>query len=357
MLISKRGTQARGCETCKSEGADCSSGADRREAEPRSAHRKKRRTITLPPPISSGIGKIGPQGFRMAEGYVHRPDGACIRFKDWGAEDAQPLFLHHGWPLCSDDWDALGQIFVKEGFRIIAHDRRGHGKSSQLCAGHDLDVYADDVAEIVDVLDLTNTVHIGHSVGASEALAYVARRGAETAAGLVLISSMPYSSVSICKQGGVERGPFPDFDCLENCMIQLAKNGARFYLDLPYGPFYGFNHSKKNTHIGLVLNFWRQSMAGDSLSHFQSVQAVLEADQSQDLEAVAVPTLLLHGGGDQLMPASETAALTACRIKHARLRIYPKSPHGILATDADVLGRDILTFVKARCRPAAPSTA
>jgi non-heme chloroperoxidase len=274
---------------------------------------------------------------------VTTQDGTEIFFKDWGSKDAQPIMFHHGWPLSSDDWDTQKLFFLAQGFRVVAHDRRGHGRSAQVDFGHDMAHYAADAAAVAEHLDLKNTIHIGHSTGGGEVAAYVARFGQPQGrvAKAVLVSAVPPIMVKTdCYPGGL---PMSVFDGLRDA---LAANRAQFFRDLAAGPFYGFNREGADVKPAVVDNWWRQGMMGSALAHYAGIKAFSETDQTDDLKAITVPTLVLHGDDDQIVPYKNAGVLSAEILPNATLKIYPGYPHGMLATNADVLNADILAFIR-----------
>jgi non-heme chloroperoxidase len=270
-------------------------------------------------------------------------DGVEIFYKDWGPRNAQPLVFHHGWPLSGDDWDTQMLYFLDKGFRVIAHDRRGHGRSSQVSDGHDMDHYAADVAAVVEHLNLRNAVHIGHSTGGGEALHYVAQHGQKQkrVMKLVLIGAVPPIMVRTERNpGGL---PIEVFDGLR---AALAANRSQFYLDLAGGPFYGFNRPGAKVLQGAVQNWWRQGMAGGANAHYLGIKAFSETDFTEDLRSVEVPTLLMHGDEDQIVPIADSALLGIKLLKNGALKVYEKLPHGLCTTHADVVNPDLLAFIK-----------
>jgi non-heme chloroperoxidase len=270
-------------------------------------------------------------------------DGVEIFYKDWGPKNAQPLVFHHGWPLSADDWDAQMLYFVGQGYRIIAHDRRGHGRSSQVGDGHDMDHYAADVAAVVEHLDLRNAVHIGHSTGGGEAAHYVAQHGQSQGrvAKLVLIGAVPPIMVKTpANPGGL---PIEVFDGLRQ---QLAANRTQFYLDLASGPFYGFNRRGADISQGVIQNWWRQGMMGGAKAHYDGIKAFSETDFTDYLKIVEVPTLVMHGDDDQIVPIADSALLSAKLLKNGTLKVYEKFPHGMCTTYAEVINPDLLAFIK-----------
>lgn len=273
--------------------------------------------------------------------YVTTRDGVEIFYKDWGPKSAQPLVFHHGWPLSSDDWDTQMLFFLAQGFRVVAHDRRGHGRSSQVSDGHDMDHYAADAAAVVEHLDLRNAVHIGHSTGGGEATRYVARHGRSRTAKLVLIGAVPPIMVKTERNpGGL---PIEVFDGLRK---SLAANRSKFYTDLASGPFYGFNRAGVETDANVVQNWWRQGMMGAAKAHHEGIKAFSETDFTEDLKVIEAPALVMHGDDDQIVPIGDSAPLSAKLLKRATLTIYNKFPHGMATTHADTINRDILAFVR-----------
>jgi non-heme chloroperoxidase len=269
-------------------------------------------------------------------------DGVQIFYKDWGPKSAQPIVFHHGWPLSSDDWDNQMLFFLGKGFRVIAHDRRGHGRSSQASEGHDMDHYVSDVAALIDHLDLRNAVHVGHSTGGGEAARYVARYGKNRVAKLVMIAAVPPLMLkTAANPGGL---PLEVFDGLRS---QLAANRSQFYRDFPSGPFYGYNRPGAEPSQAVIANWWRQGMMGGAKAHYEGIKAFSETDFTEDLKSISVPTLVLHGDDDQIVPIGTSSPLSAKLIKAATLKIYEKLPHGLCTTHADIVNADILAFVTA----------
>jgi non-heme chloroperoxidase len=270
-------------------------------------------------------------------------DGVQIFFKDWGPKSAQPLMFHHGWPLSSDDWDAQMLYFVNKGFRVIAHDRRGHGRSSQVSVGHDMDHYAADASAVAQHLDLRNAVHIGHSTGGGEVARYVAKFGQPQGrvAKAVLVSAVPPLMVKTeANPGGL---PIEVFDGFREA---LAANRAQFYVDVAAGPFYGFNRAGAKVSQGVIDNWWRQGMAGGALAHYQGIKAFSETDQTEDLKAITVPTLLMHGDDDQIVPIDDASRLAIKLLKNGTLKVYEGFPHGMLTTHGEIINPDLLAFIK-----------
>jgi len=281
--------------------------------------------------------------FPMTESFVKTKDGVDIFFKDWGLKDAQPIVFHHGWPLSSDDWDAQMLFFVENGYRVVAHDRRGHGRSQQVSDGNDMDHYAADAFAVVEHLDLRNAVHIGHSTGGGEVARYVAKFGEPQGrvAKAVLVSAVPPLMLKTpSNPGGL---PIEVFDSFRK---GVADNRAQFFLDVPTGPFYGFNRPDAKVYPGVIQNWWRQGMMGSAKAHYDGVKAFSETDQTEDLKAISVPTLVLHGDDDQVVPIAASAELSVKLLKNGTLKVYKGYPHGMLTTHADVINPDLLAFVK-----------
>jgi len=268
-------------------------------------------------------------------------DGVEIFYKDWGPKTGQPIFFHHGWPLSSDDWDAQMLAFVGRGYRVVAHDRRGHGRSTQVSDGHDMDHYAADVAAVVEHLDLRNAVHVGHSTGGGEATRYVARHGKGRVAKLVLISAVPPLMVKTsANPGGL---PIEVFDDLRT---KLASNRSQFYLDFASGPFFGYNRAGAEPSQAVIWNWWRQAMMGGAKAQYDGIRAFCETDFTEDLTRITVPTLVMHGTDDQIVPIADSALLSAKLVKNGTLKTYEKLPHGICTTHADLVTAELLAFVE-----------
>ena len=271
-------------------------------------------------------------------------DGTEIFYKDWGPRDAQPIVFHHGWPLSSDDWDAQILFFLQKGYRTVAHDRRGHGRSAQVSDGHDMDHYAADAFAVVEHLDLKGAVHIGHSTGGGEVARYVARHGepAGRVAKAVLVSAVP--PLMLKTEANPNGTPIEVFDSFR---AALAANRSQFFLDVASGPFYGFNRPGAKVVQGAIDNWWRQGMAGGAKAHYDGIKAFSETDQTEDLKAISVPTLVLHGEDDQVVPIDASARLSVDLLQNGTLKTYPGFSHGMLTVDADVLNADLLAFVEA----------
>ena len=284
-----------------------------------------------------------PEGdFTMA--FVTTPDGTEIFYKDWGPKDAQPVMFHHGWPLSSDDWDAQMLFFLSQGYRVVAHDRRGHGRSAPVSGGHDMDHYAADAFAVVEALDLRNVIHIGHSTGGGEVARYVARHGAPAGrvAKAVLVAAVP--PLMVQTEANPEGLPIEVFDGFR---AALAANRAQFFRDVPAGPFYGFNRDGASVHEGVIQNWWRQGMMGSAKAHYEGIMAFSETDQTEDLKAIGVPVLVLHGEDDQIVPIHDSALKSIALLKNGTLKTYPGFSHGMLTVNAEVLNADLLAFARA----------
>jgi non-heme chloroperoxidase len=268
-------------------------------------------------------------------------DGTEIFYKDWGPKDAQPIVFHHGWPLCADDWDAQMLFFLGKGYRVIAHDRRGHGRSAQVSDGHDMDHYAADVAAVIEHLDLRNTIHVGHSTGGGEAVRYVARHGKGRAARLVIIGAVP----PIMVKTPANPGGLP-IEVLDGLRQSLATNRAQFYIDFPSGPFYGFNRPGADAVPGIIRNWWRQGMMGSAKAHYEGIKAFSETDFTEDLKRIETPTLVMHSKDDQIVPFADSGPLSAGLLKNGTLNVYEDLPHGMCTTHAELVNRDILAFIR-----------
>lgn len=269
-------------------------------------------------------------------------DGTEIYYKDWGPKNAQPIMFHHGWPLSGDDWDTQLLYFLDKGYRVVAHDRRGHGRSAQASGGHDMDHYAADAAAVVEHLDLRNIVHIGHSTGGGEATRYVAQYGQRQGrvAKLVLIGAVP----PIVVKTPSNPGGLP-IEVLDGLRKALAANRAQFYLEFASGPFYGFNRPGVKPIPGVVQNWWRQGMMGSAKAHYDGIRAFSETDFTEDLKIINVPTLVMHGDDDQIVPIADSALLSVKLLKNGRLKVYEKFPHGMCTTHADMVNPDLLGFI------------
>lgn len=275
----------------------------------------------------------------MSMSSITTKDGVEIFYKDWG--QGQPIVFSHGWPLSSDDWDAQMMFFLKNGYRVIAHDRRGHGRSSQVDSGHDMDHYADDLAALTTHLDLKNAVHVGHSTGGGEVVHYLARHGESRAAKAVLISAVPPLMMKTeSNPGGLPKQVFDDFQ------TQTATNRAQFFHDIASGPFYGYNRPGAKPAPGVILNWWRQGMMGSAKAHHDGIVAFSQTDFTDDLKNLTLPVLVMHGDDDQIVPYEDSAPLSAKLLKNGTLKTYKGFPHGMPTTNADVINADLLAFVK-----------
>jgi non-heme chloroperoxidase len=275
--------------------------------------------------------------------FVTTDDGVEIYYKDWGSADAQPLVFHHGWPLSSDDWDAQMLFFHARGYRVIASDRRGHGRSSQVGTGHDMDHYASDVSAVVEHLDLRDAVHIGHSTGGGQVARYVAKHGQPQGrvAKAVLVSAVPPRMVQT--EANPDGTPISVFDGFREA---LAANRAEFFQAVASGPFYGFNRPCATVSQPVIDNWWRQGMTGSALAHYEGVAAFSETDQTEDLRAITVPVLVLQGDDDQVVPYRDAALKQHELLQNSTLKIYEGYPHGMLTTHADVINSDLLAFIQ-----------
>lgn len=268
-------------------------------------------------------------------------DGTQIYYKDWGPRDAQPIVFHHGWPLSADDWDTQMLYFVQKGYRVVAHDRRGHGRSSQVSDGHDMDHYAADVAAVVEHLGLSNAIHVGHSTGGGEAARYAARHGRGRVAQLVLIGAVPPIMVkTAANPGGLPIEVFNGF------REQLAAGRTQFFLDVASGPFYGYNRPGAKVSQGVIQNWWRQGMMGGAKAHYEGIKAFSETDFTEDLRMIEVPTLVMHGDDDQIVPIVDSALLSVKLLRRGALRVYEGYPHGMCTTHHAEINADLLGFFR-----------
>ena len=286
-------------------------------------------------------------------------DGARIFYKDWGRKDAQPIVFHHGWPLSADDWDNQMMFFLGQGYRVIAHDRRGHGRSGQSDGGHEMDTYAADVAALVAELDLRNAIHMGHSTGGGEVARYVARAEPGRVAKAVLIDAVP--PVMVKKESNPGGTPIEAFD---GYRAALAANRAQLYLDIPSGPFYGFNRPGAKVSEGLIRNWWRQGMMGSIKAQYECIKAFSETDFTEDLKTIEVPVLVIHSEDDQIVPYADAGPLSAKLLQNGTLRTYKDLPHGLCQTHSEIVNADLLAFVRGEplsddvvVRPAIPLNA
>jgi len=266
-------------------------------------------------------------------------DGVTIYYKDWG--NGQPIVFSHGWPLSADDWDAQMMFFLNHGYRVIAHDRRGHGRSTQTADGHDMDHYADDLAALTAHLNLKNAIHVGHSTGGGEVAHYLGRHGESRVAKAALISAVPPLMVkTAANPGGLPKEVFDGFQA------QLAANRSQFYRDVPAGPFYGFNRPGVKPSEAIIQNWWRQGMMGGAKAHYDGIVAFSQTDFTEDLKKITVPVLVMHGEDDQIVPFADAGPLTAKLLKNAQTKFYPGLPHGMPVTQAETINADLLAFIQ-----------
>jgi len=268
-------------------------------------------------------------------------DGVEIFYKDWGK--GQPIVFSHGWPLSADDWDAQMLFFLKHGYRVIAHDRRGHGRSTQVSDGHDMDHYADDLAALTAHLDLKNAIHVGQSTGGGEVTHYLGRHGESRVALAVLIDAVPPIMVKTpANPGGIP------IEVLDGFRKALADNRAQFYLDFASGPFYGFNRPGVKPIPGVIQNWWRQAMIGSAKAHYDGIKAFSETDFTEDLKKITVPVLVMHSEDDQIVPYADSAPLSVKLLKNGTLKTYKDFPHGCPTTQADTINADLLSFLRTK---------
>ena len=278
--------------------------------------------------------------------FITTKDGSSIFYKDWGPKDAQPIVFHHGWPLSADDWDNQMMFFLGEGYRVIAHDRRGHGRSDQTDGGNEMDTYASDVSDLAAALDLRNAIHIGHSTGGGEVARYVARSEPGRVAKAVLIDAVP--PVMVKKESNPGGTPIEVFD---GYRAALAANRAQLYHDIPTGPFYGFNRPGAKVSEGLIRNWWRQGMTGSAKAHYECIKAFSETDFTEDLKAIDVPVLVVHSKDDQIVPYDDSAPLAVKLLKNGTLKTYEDLPHGLCQTHPEIVNADLLDFVRKQDSP------
>jgi non-heme chloroperoxidase len=267
-------------------------------------------------------------------------DGTRIFYKDWGPRDARPIVFHHGWPLSADEWDNQMMFFLERGFRVIAHDRRGHGRSTQSGEGNDMDTYADDVMQLARVLDLRDAIHVGHSTGGGEVARYVARAEPGRVSMAVLISAI--TPVMIRKDGNPAGLPIEIFDGYRRA---VAQNRARAYLEIASGPFYGFNRPNAVPIEGAIRHWWRQGMMGGIKAHYDCIRVFSETDLTEDLKAIDVPVLVLHSEDDQVVPFAASAPLAVKLLRHGKLKTYVDLPHGMPTSHAEIINADIMDFI------------
>jgi non-heme chloroperoxidase len=270
---------------------------------------------------------------------VTTKDGTEIYYKDWGS--GQPIVFSHGWPLSSDDWDAQMLFFLNHGFRVIAHDRRGHGRSSQTGDGHDMDHYADDLAAVTTHLDLKNVIHVGHSTGGGEVVHYLARHGESRVVKAAIISAVPPLMVKTpANPDGLPKEVFDDFQ------KQLAASRSRFYYDVASGPFYGYNRPGAKPSEPVIQNWVRQGMTGGAKAHYDGIVAFSQTDFTEDLKKITVPVLVMHSEDDQIVPYVAAGPLSAKLLKNGTLKTYKGFPHGMPTTEAVTINADLLAFIK-----------
>jgi non-heme chloroperoxidase len=273
-------------------------------------------------------------------GTITTGNDTDIYFKDWG--EGQPIVFSHGWPLSADDWDASMLYFLQHGYRVIAHDRRGHGRSSQVSDGHDMDHYADDLAALTEQLDLKGAIHVGHSTGGGEVVHYIARHGDGRVAKAAILSAVPPLMVQTdANPGGLPKSVFDDLQA------QLAANRSKFYWDFASGPFYGFNRPGADVSQPIILNWWRQGMMGGAKAHYDGVVAFSQTDFTEDLKKITVPVLVMHGDDDQIVPYADSAPLSAKLLKNSMLKTYKGFPHGMPSTHTETINADLLEFFRA----------
>ena len=273
--------------------------------------------------------------------FITTRDGTHIFYKDWGPRDAQPIVFHHGWPLSADDWDNQLMFFLGQGFRVIAHDRRGHGRSTQTDTGNEMDTYAEDVKALARELGLRNAIHVGHSTGGGEVAHYVARAEPGRVARAVLIGAVP----PIMLKTEANPGGLP-IELFDQFRAGTANNRAQFYLEIASGPFYGFNRPGVQPIQGVINNWWRQGMMGGIKAHYDCVKAFSETDFTEDLKSIDVPVFLMHGDDDQVVPIADSALIGITLLKHGTLKVYAGYPHGMATTHADVINKDLLAFIR-----------
>lgn len=273
--------------------------------------------------------------------YITTRDGTQIFYKDWGPKDAPPIMFHHGWPLSADDWDNQMMFFLAEGFRVIAHDRRGHGRSSQTDGGNEMDTYASDVARLVEELDLRDAIHIGHSTGGGEVAHYAARAEPRRVAKAILVNAVP--PVMVKKASNPGGTPIEVFDGFR---AALAANRAQFYLDIPTGPFYGFNRPGAKVSEGLIQNWWRQAMMGSAKAGYECIKAFSETDFTEDLKSIEVPVLVIHSEDDQIVPYADSGPLTAKLLRNSTFLSYKDLPHGLCQTHPEIVNPAMLAFIR-----------
>lgn len=272
--------------------------------------------------------------------FITTTDGTEIFYKDWGT--GQPIVFSHGWPLSADDWDAQLLFFLSQGYRVIAHDRRGHGRSTQTADGHDMDHYADDLAALTKHLDLRQAIHVGHSTGGGEVVHYLARHGESRVAKAAILGAVPPLMMQTPENpGGLPKAVFDGFQ------RQLAANRADFYYAIAAGPFYGYNRPGAQPSQAVIWNWWRQGMIGGAKAHYDGIVAFSQTDFTEDLRKIEVPVLVMHGDDDQIVPYADSAPLSAKLLKNGVLKTYPGFPHGMPTTHAETINQDLLAFIQA----------
>lgn len=275
-------------------------------------------------------------------------DGTQIFYKDWGS--GQPIVFHHGWPLSADDWDTQMMFFLEHGFRVIAHDRRGHGRSTQTDQGNDMDTYADDLSELISSLGLEQAIHVGHSTGGGEVVRFLARHGTARAAKAAILGAIP----PVMLQSEKNPGGLP-IEVFDQYRAALAANRAQLYRDVASGPFYGFNRPGANVSEGVIDNWWRQGMMGGIKAQYDCIAVFSETDFTEDLKKIDIPLLIMHGDDDQVVPIADSAYLSVKLAPQATLKVYPGFPHGMATTHADVINRDLLAFIRGELASDAPA--
>ena len=266
-------------------------------------------------------------------------DGVDIFYKDWGK--GQPIVFSHGWPLSSDDWDCQMMFFLNHGFRVVAHDRRGHGRSAQVSDGHDMDHYADDLAAVTDHLDLKNTIHVGHSTGGGEVVRYLARHGeSRVVKAAILCAAPPLMVKTPANPGGTPKDVFDGFQAA------LAANRSQFYRDVASGPFYGYNRPGAKPSEAVIQNWWRQGMTGGAKAHYDGIVAFSQTDFTEDLKKINIPVLVMHSEDDQIVPYADAGPLSAKLLKNGTLKTYKAFPHGMPTTEAETVNADLLAYIK-----------
>ena len=297
--------------------------------------------LTLPAYAASQ--PVNKENMAMTDSFITTKDGIRIFYKDWGSKDAQPIVFHHGWPLSADDWDNQMLHFLQLGYRVIAHDRRGHGRSTQTDTGNEMNTYAADVAELARHLDLKNAIHVGHSTGGGEVARYVAQYGGEgRVAKAVLLGAVP--PIMLKTENNPGGLPMEVFDGFRSALVA---NRAQFFRDIPAGPFYGFNRPGAQVSEGAIQNWWRQGMMGGAKAHYDCIKAFSETDFTEDLKAIDVPVLVMHGDDDQIVPIADSAHLAIKLLKKGTLKVYEGLPHGMATTHPDIVNAGLLEFFKA----------